>query len=91
VPPPPELAPSCAEAGVLGVLPGIIGLLQATEAIKILLGKGDALIGRLLRFDALRTDFQILRMGRDPACPSCGDGVTFSGFIDYDQFCSVSN
>ncbi|MCI0572450.1 MAG: molybdopterin-synthase adenylyltransferase MoeB [Myxococcaceae bacterium] len=75
-PPPPELAPSCAEAGVLGVLPGVIGLLQATEALKLLLGRGEPLTGRLLTFDALGTRFSELKLRRDPACPVCRDGAT---------------
>jgi molybdopterin/thiamine biosynthesis adenylyltransferase/rhodanese-related sulfurtransferase len=89
-PPPPELAPSCAEAGVLGVLPGIVGLFQANEAIKLILGKGRPLVGRLLTFDALETNFTELRLRRDPNCPVCADGVPFPGFIDYEQFCSAS-
>ncbi len=74
-PPPPDLAPSCAEAGVLGVLPGIVGLLQANEVLKIALGKGAPLVGRLLVFDALQTEFHELRLGRDPACPVCRPGA----------------
>jgi molybdopterin/thiamine biosynthesis adenylyltransferase/rhodanese-related sulfurtransferase len=89
-PPPPELAPSCAEAGVLGVLPGIVGLFQANEAIKLILGKGRTLMGRLLSFDALETRFTELKLRRDPHCPVCADGVPFPGFIDYEQFCSAS-
>lgn len=88
-PPPPELAPSCAEAGVLGVLPGIVGLMQANEALKLILGKGEPLIGRLLTFDALSTRFQELKLRRDPKCPVCADGAKVE-FIDYEQFCSVS-
>jgi sulfur-carrier protein adenylyltransferase/sulfurtransferase len=89
-PPPPEDAPSCAEAGVLGVLPGIMGVLQATEAIKLILGLGDTLAGRLLCYDAIKTRFRELRMRRDPACPTCGDGVDRSKIplIDYEQFCA---
>ncbi len=86
-PPPPELAPSCAEAGVLGVLPGIVGLLQVNEALKLILGKGRPLNGRLLTFDALGTRFQELKLRRDPACPVCRDGAKIE-FIDYEQFCS---
>ena len=86
-PPPPELAPSCAEAGVLGVLPGLVGLLQATEALKLLLGKGRALTGRLLQVDLLTTRFQELKLRRDPACPVCRDGAEIR-FIDYAQFCA---
>ncbi len=89
-PPPPELAPSCAEAGVLGVLPGIVGLLQANEALKLLLGVGRPLAGRLLTFDALGTRFQELKMRRDPQCPVCHDGATVE-FIDYEQFCSSTS
>jgi len=89
-PPPPELAPSCAEAGVLGVLPGIVGLFQANEAIKLILGKGRTLVGRLLTFDALETRFTELKLRRDPHCPVCADGIPFPGFIDYEQFCSAS-
>lgn len=89
-PPPPELAPSCAEAGVLGVVPGIIGLLQANEAIKVLLGLGDTLAGRLLHFDGLRMKFRELGLRPDPACPMCSDGATWTGYIDYEQFCASS-
>jgi molybdopterin/thiamine biosynthesis adenylyltransferase/rhodanese-related sulfurtransferase len=90
-PPPPDMAPSCQEAGVLGVLPGIIGVLQANEAIKILLGIGQSLAGRLLVFDALKTKFRELKLRRDPQCPTCGDGVdrTRIELIDYEQFCAV--
>jgi molybdopterin/thiamine biosynthesis adenylyltransferase/rhodanese-related sulfurtransferase len=89
-PPPAEDAPSCAEAGVLGVLPGIMGVLQATEAIKLVLGLGDTLAGRLLCYDAIKTRFRELRLRRDPACPTCGDGVDRSQIplIDYEQFCA---
>ena len=86
-PPPPELAPSCAEAGVLGVLPGIIGLLQANEALKLLLGVGQPLVGRLLTFDALGTRFQELKLRRDPKCPVCAPGAKVE-LIDYERFCS---
>lgn len=89
-PPPAEFAPSCQEAGVLGVLPGIIGTLQANEAIKLLLGIGQSLAGRLLVFDGLHTEFRQLKLRRDPACPACGDDAEFTGFIDYEQFCAVS-
>jgi sulfur-carrier protein adenylyltransferase/sulfurtransferase len=88
-PPPPELAPSCAEAGVLGVLPGIIGLLQANEALKLLLGQGQSLAGRLLTFDALGTRFQELKLRRDPKCPVCAPGAKVE-LIDYERFCSTS-
>jgi sulfur-carrier protein adenylyltransferase/sulfurtransferase len=87
-PPPAELAPSCAEAGVLGVLPGVVGLLEAVEAIKILLGKGEPLVGRLLAYDALRAEFRALKLRRDPACAWCGDGATFPGYVDYEAFCA---
>jgi molybdopterin/thiamine biosynthesis adenylyltransferase len=87
-PPPPELAPSCAEAGVLGILPGVIGLLQATEAVKLILGIGTPLAGRLLAFDALAGAFQELRLRRDPACPVCRDGASIE-LIDYEAFCVV--
>jgi molybdopterin/thiamine biosynthesis adenylyltransferase/rhodanese-related sulfurtransferase len=89
-PPPPEEAPSCSEAGVLGVLPGIMGLLQANETVKLLLGLGETLAGRLLVFDALKTKFRELKLRRDPKCPTCGDGVDRSKIelIDYVQFCA---
>jgi molybdopterin/thiamine biosynthesis adenylyltransferase/rhodanese-related sulfurtransferase len=87
-PPPPELAPSCAEAGVLGILPGIIGTLQATEAIKILLGRGDLLVGRLLAYDSLEMSFHTLRLRRDPRCPACGENPTITSYIDYEGFCA---
>ena len=88
-PPPAEFAPSCAEAGVLGVLPGIIGLFQANEALKLLLGAGEPLIGRLLTFDALGTRFSELKLRRDPQCPVCSDGAKVE-FIDYEQFCATA-
>ena len=90
-PPPPEEAPSCAEAGVLGVLPGVMGVLQATEAIKIILGQGTTLAGRLLVYDALKTKFRELKLRRDESCPTCGTGVDRSKIelIDYNQFCNV--
>ncbi len=87
-PPPAEFAPSCAEAGVLGVLPGVIGLLQATEAVKILLDIGDPLVGRLLYYDALSAQFRELKLERHPACRYCGDAAQFPGYIDYEQFCA---
>jgi molybdopterin/thiamine biosynthesis adenylyltransferase/rhodanese-related sulfurtransferase len=86
-PPPPGAAPSCAEAGVLGVLPGIIGLIQATEALKLILGAGDSLAGRLLHFDALKMKFREFNLRRDPQCPVCGDEPTIFAPIDYEQFC----
>jgi molybdopterin/thiamine biosynthesis adenylyltransferase/rhodanese-related sulfurtransferase len=88
-PPPPELAPSCAEGGVLGVLPGIIGSLQANEALKLALGIGEPLIGRLLLFDALTTSFSEVTVRRDPSCPVCGDHPTITDYIDYADFCGV--
>lgn len=88
-PPPPELAPSCAEGGVLGVLPGIVGSLQAVETIKLLLGIGEPLRGRLLMYDALTAGFTTLKLRRDPACPSCGDGERLTELIDYEQFCAL--
>lgn len=88
-PPPPELAPSCQEAGVLGVLPGIIGLLQAIEVIKLAAGIGEPLIGRLLTFDGLKSEFRTLKLRRDPGCSVCGDEAEFTGFIDYQVFCNV--
>jgi len=87
-PPPPELAPSCAEGGVLGVLPGIIGSLQANEALKLALGIGDPLIGRLLLFDALTAEFDEVTLRRDPACPVCGEEPTITEYIDYVEFCA---
>jgi len=90
-PPPPELAPNCAEAGVLGLLPGVIGLLQATEVAKLVLGVGDPLVGRLLTYDALRTEFRELKLSRDRACPICGpDGPTsLDGIVYTDVGCAV--
>ena len=90
-PPPPEDAPSCAEGGVLGVLPGTMGALQATEAIKLLLGIGETLAGRLLVYDALKARFREMKLRRDPRCPTCGDGVDRASIqlVDYDQFCSA--
>jgi adenylyltransferase/sulfurtransferase len=87
-PPPPGAAPSCAEAGVLGVLPGIIGLIQATEALKLIIGAGETLAGRLLHFDALKMKFREFNLRRDPACPVCGDAPTIFAPIDYEQFCA---
>lgn len=86
-PPPPEFAPNCAEAGVLGVLPGVIGLLQATEVVKLLLGIGDSLAGRLLQFDALSLRFRETRLRHDPDCAVCAVGRPFPGYIDYAAFC----
>ena len=87
-PPPPQFAPSCDEAGVFGVLPGIVGLLQATEAIKLLLGIGQPLAGRLLQFDALAMQFRQTRLAPDPDCPVCAPGRPFPGYIDYAAFCA---
>jgi adenylyltransferase/sulfurtransferase len=86
-PPPPGAAPSCAEAGVLGVLPGIIGLIQTTEALKLIAGVGETLAGRLLHFDALQMRFREFKLRRDPQCPVCGDNPTISAPIDYEEFC----
>ena len=86
-PPPPGAVPSCAEAGVLGVLPGIVGTLQATEALKLILGLGDSLIGRLLHFDALKMKFREFNLRRDPECPVCGEHPTIFSPIDYEMFC----
>ena len=88
-PPPPESVPNCAQAGVLGVLPGIIGMLQAIETLKLILGIGEPLIGRLLHFDALKVKFRELNLRRDPQCPVCGVNPTIFSPIDYEQFCGV--
>lgn len=88
-PPPPGLVPSCAEGGVLGILPGIIGVIQATEAVKLIIGKGSPLIGRLLRFDALEMKFQELKLRKDPKCPICGDSPTIRELVDYNEFCGI--
>src|SRR5256714_1914342 len=88
-PPPPESVPNCAQAGVLGVLPGIIGMLQAIETIKLIIGIGEPLIGRLLHFDALKIKFRELNLRRDAQCPVCGENPTIFSPIDYDQFCGV--
>ena len=88
-PPPPELAPSCAEGGVLGVLPGVIGSLQANEALKLVLGIGDPLVGRLLLFDALSATFTEVALRRDPGCPVCGEEPTITEYIDYVEFCAA--
>jgi molybdopterin/thiamine biosynthesis adenylyltransferase/rhodanese-related sulfurtransferase len=89
-PPPPHLAPSCQEAGVLGILPGVIGLLQATEAIKLLLGRGDPLVGRLLTYDSMKMKFRELKLRRAPDCPVCGPKPSITSYIDYEGFCSLS-
>jgi sulfur-carrier protein adenylyltransferase/sulfurtransferase len=88
-PPPPGAVPSCAEAGVLGILPGIIGVIQAIEVVKLILGIGDSLQGRLLLFDALEMKFREVRVRRDPACPVCGDNPTIHELIDYEEFCGM--
>ena len=88
-PPPPESVPNCAQAGVLGVLPGIIGMLQAIEAIKLTVGIGEPLVGRLLHFDALKVTFRELKLRRDSRCPVCGENPTIFAPIDYDQFCGA--
>src|ERR1700759_3086678 len=88
-PPPPGMVPSCAEGGVLGVLPGIVGTIQATEILKLALGKGTLLTGRLLLFNALDMKFRELKLRRDPACPICGDHPTIKELIDYETFCGI--
>jgi molybdopterin/thiamine biosynthesis adenylyltransferase/rhodanese-related sulfurtransferase/molybdopterin converting factor small subunit len=89
-PPPPGLVPSCAEGGVLGVLPGVIGVIQAIETVKLILGKGESLVGRLLLFDALKMKFRELKLRKNPDCPICGDNPTIHELIDYEQFCGVT-
>lgn len=88
-PPPPGMVPSCAEGGVLGVLPGVVGVIQAIEAIKLIMGIGEPLMGRLLNFDALKMKFREFKLRRDPKCPICGDNPTITELIDYDQFCGI--
>src|SRR2546426_1133148 len=88
-PPPPGLVPSFAEGGVLGVLPGIVGAIQAMETIKLILGRGDALVGRLLLFDALAMRFRELKLRKNPACPVCGEHRTITQLIDYEEFCGI--
>jgi sulfur-carrier protein adenylyltransferase/sulfurtransferase len=88
-PPPPGLVPSCAEGGVLGILPGLVGVIQATETIKLILGTGDPLIGRLLLVDALGMRFRELKLRKNPDCPACGDHPTVTQLIDYNQFCGI--
>ncbi len=88
-PPPPGMVPSCAEGGVLGVLPGIIGVMQAIEAVKLIIGIGEPLMGRLMSFDALKMKFREFKLRRDPQCPVCGDNPTITELIDYDQFCGI--
>jgi sulfur-carrier protein adenylyltransferase/sulfurtransferase len=89
-PPPPELAPSCAEGGVLGVLPGVVGSIQANEALKLVLGIGEPLIGRLLLYDALEASFTEVALRRDPECPVCGEHPTITEYIDYVEFCAAA-
>jgi adenylyltransferase/sulfurtransferase len=89
-PPPPGMVPSCAEGGVLGVLPGIVGTIQATEMLKLALGKGSSLIGRLLLFNALEMKFREVRLRRDPQCPLCGENPTITKLIDYEMFCGIT-
>jgi len=89
-PPPPGLVPSCAEGGVLGILPGIIGVIQATETVKLILGAGTSLVGRLLLFDALRMSFRELKLKKNPDCPVCGPNRTIHELIDYQQFCGIT-
>ncbi len=88
-PPPPGLVPSCAEGGVLGILPGLVGIMQATEVIKLILGKGNSLAGRLLLVDALEMKFRELKLRRNPDCPVCGTNPTLTELIDYQQFCGI--
>ena len=88
-PPPPGMVPSCAEGGVLGILPGVIGVIQATEAVKLIIGKGEPLIGRLMLYDALRMNFREVKFRRNPKCPVCGDHPTIQSLIDYEAFCGI--
>src|SRR5947208_1617066 len=88
-PPPPGEVPSCAEGGVLGILPGLIGCIQATEAVKLILGQGSLLVGRLLLYDALQMSFREFKIRRNPSCPVCGDNPTVTRLIDYEQFCGM--
>ncbi|HEX5227579.1 MAG TPA: molybdopterin-synthase adenylyltransferase MoeB [Bryobacteraceae bacterium] len=90
-PPPPGLVPSCAEGGVLGILPGTVGLIQATETVKLILGVGEPLIGRLVLYDALAMRFRELKLRRNPECPVCGDHPTITKLIDYQEFCGIPN
>ena len=89
-PPPPELSPSCQEAGVLGVLPGLVGCIQALETIKLILGAGDPLVGRLVHIETLSMEFRIMNLRRDPGCPMCGDNPTIKKLIDYEKFCGIA-
>ena len=88
-PPPPGLVPSCAEGGVLGILPGLVGLIQATEVVKLILGKGESLAGRLLLFDALGMKFRELKLRKNPKCPVCGENPSIKELIDYEEFCGI--
>lgn len=88
-PPPPGMVPSCAEGGVLGILPGVIGLIQATEAVKLIVGIGRTLVGRLLVYDALQMTFRELKLRKDPSCPVCGENPTIKKLIDYEEFCGM--
>lgn len=88
--PPPGLVPSCAEGGVLGVLPGVIGTIQAIETIKLIIGQGEPLIGRLLLYDALEMRFRVLKLRKDPGCPVCGEHPTLTELIDYEAFCGIT-
>jgi adenylyltransferase/sulfurtransferase len=90
-PPPPGMVPSCAEGGVLGILPGTIGLIQATEAIKLILGRGEPLIGRLLLYNALQMRFREVQLQKDPECPVCGAHPSITRLIDHEQFCGVGS
>ena len=89
-PPPPGLVPSCAEGGVLGILPGVVGTIQATETVKLIMGVGEPLVGRFLVYDALRMRFRELKLRKDPDCPVCGDNPTVTELIDYEQFCGIT-
>jgi len=89
-PPPPGLVPSCAEGGVLGILPGVVGTIQATEAVKLIIGVGEPLINRFMLYDALKMRFRELKLRKDPDCPVCGDNPTVTELIDYDQFCGIA-
>jgi sulfur-carrier protein adenylyltransferase/sulfurtransferase len=88
-PPPPGMVPSCSEVGVLGVLPGVIGVIQATETIKLIIGQGEPLIGRLVMYDALAMRFREIRIRRDPDCPLCGAHPTITELLDYEEFCGL--
>ena len=90
-PPPPGLVPSCAEGGVLGILPGVIGTIQATEAVKLIIGVGEPLVNRFMIYDALRMRFRELKLRKDPECPACGENPTIQKLIDYEQFCGLTS